>query len=869
MRLLKALSLFLVLSILAVSCSREKDLFSSRLYHRMVSKYNILFNGEQALLKARTTLKTQHKDDFDKILPIYIEGDERTISSVKPDLEKAIEKGTKTIKEHSMMIENKQKNNYIDDAYLLIGKARYYNQEYMLALETFNYIIQEFREPKIRAEAELWAAKTETALDNHLAAQDRFDKLYSDKQLSKYLDADVYGAFAALEIKKDRYLNAYQLLIQGAEKTSKKEEEVRWLYICGQLQASLGNDYDASQLFLRVIKKGPPYELLFNAQLSRARNYDVDLMDPSEAYDELEKMLRDDKNYDNRDRIYYVMAEVAQKLDELEERDGFLKKSIRVSTQNQKQKGLSYLWLAEIRFDDRKYEDAQAYYDSCSQFLPKDHPKYARVEVFKKSLGRLVENLNTIALQDSLQAIAALSPKQQLVKAEAIIEAIKEAEEAAKEAENRALDNLAFNAANGGGEMGGLAGVGAANQQFYFYNPGIRSAGVSTFANRWGNRKLEDNWRRSDKSISAADPSLANENANSPEGEGEEEKLDPKYDPKTYLAKVPNDSSSMLESHRLIQEALLDNALLYKEEIKDLVAAAASVDDLLNRYPQFKGRARAWYILYRVYVLVPDEALSAKYKNLILSTYPESEYAYLILNEGKEKEAVDESAAKQAYAAAFLKYEAKDYRRALRASESAIEQFSDSHFGAKLLLLKAYCQGALQQKDEIIKSLQGVLQAYPATEEAAQAKVILDAINKNSPDPEKGNKAKASTYRTDFSAMHRYILVVPNGKANGNQLSIKLSDFNSKYYPNDRLNAKSILMGRDQQVIMVSGLANKERALNYLNTLNNEKALEQLLLSVDYKQFVISNANFTDFYKKQDIEGYQIFYQEHYQKKGK
>lgn len=835
----------------------------------MVSKYNILFNGEQALLKAQTSLKTQHKDDFDKILPIYIEGDEKTISGVKPDLEKAIEKGTKTIKQHSMMIENKQKNNYIDDAYLLIGKARYYNQDYMLALETFNYIIQEFKEPKIRAEAELWAAKTETALDNYIAAQARFDKLYSDKNLSKYLDADVYGSFAALEIKKDRYLNAYQLLIQGAEKTSQKEQEVRWLYICGQLQASLGNDYDASELFLKVIKKGPPYELLFNAQLSRARNYDVDLMDPSEAYDDLNKMLRDDKNYDNRDRIYYVMAEVAQKLDEPDDRDGFLNQSIRVSTQNQKQKGLSYLWLAEIRFDERRYEASQAYYDSCSQFLPRDHPKYARVEVFKKSLGKLVENLNTIALQDSLQSIAALSPKQQLAKAEAIIEKLKEEEEAAKEAENRALDQLALNANSGGSELGGLAGVGAANQKFYFYNPSVRSAGVSAFANRWGNRKLEDNWRRSDKTISSEPVASTDAKEGSGEEEGEK-KLDPKYDPKTYLANVPNDSAAMQESHRLIQEALLDNALLYKEEIRDLVASASSVNELLERYPSFVGKARAWYILYRVYVLVPDEALATKYKNLILTNYPDSEYAYLILNEGKEKEEVNESEAKQSYSSAYLKYEAKSYRQALKASEEAIEKFADSQFGAKLLLLKAYCQGALQRKEDLVKSLNGVLQAYPATEESAQAQIILDAIGSGKQTAGEGKAAaKKTAYRTDFSSMHRYVLVLPNGKANANQLNIKLNDFNKKYFPNDRLNTKSILMGRDNQVVMVSGLPNKERALTYLTTLNNEKALERLLLSIDFKQFVISNANFTDFYKNQDVEGYQIFYQENYEKKGK
>ncbi len=868
--------LILILLSLSVlpSCSRTKDTFVARTYHRMVSKYNTLFNGEQALIKAELGMKSQNKDDFDKLLKIYPGRDEKGASAVKPDLELAIEKGTKVITNHSMMIENKQRNTYIDNAYLLIGKARFYDRDYMLALETFNYAIQEFRKPEVRLEAELWAAKTETALGNFVAAKQRFEKIYGDRVLSKYINADVYASFAVLEIDQDRYLNAYQLLSQAADKTKNKEEELRWLYICGQLQSSLGNDFEASQLFSKVIRKGPPYELLFNAQLWQARSYDVDLMDESSAYEELEKMLKDDKNFDNRDRIYYVMAEVATKLENWEERESFLKQSIKVSTLNQVQKALSYLWLAEINFDNRAYENAQAYYDSTSKTLPNDHIKYPKVAQMVKSLGKLVKNLNTIALQDSLQSLAAKSPAEQEAIVKGIIEDIKEKEEEAKRAENEALDNMAFNALNdnSGGGLNGLAGVGSANTEFYFYNPTLRSSGVGIFVGKWGNRKLEDNWRRADKAtVQGAIGTGENQDATAANAnDAGEEELDPKYDPQTYLANLPNSAEKMQASHVLIQNAFLDNSIIYKEEIKDLKSAAASVLELLSRYSEYSARDRAWYILYRVYTIAENTEEATKYRELILKNYPNSEYAYLILNEGKEEEPVNEKEAKAKYTIAFEAFEAKSYRKAQSLADAGFTEYEASRYGAKFLLLRAYAEGAQQKEETLIASLRKVLKRYPRTEESAEAKRILDVIDQQTEtEGDEGKDKVAFNYKNDFSNKHRYVLVVPNkGGSSVNQLNIKLANFNSRYYPNDKLLVKSVLMGREKNIVMVSGLANKSRAEQFFTTLNNEKYLEKELLSVDFKQFVISNANFAEFYKREDVEGYLSFFDKNYLKKG-
>lgn len=854
---------------LVAACSRSKDIFTARTYHRMVSKYNVLFNGEQALLKAQNTLESSHQEDFNQILPVFITGTEQAVSSVKPDLEKAIEKGTKSISEHSMMIENDQKNTYIDDSYLLIGKARYYDRDYLKALETFNYIIQEFDDDDIRLEAKYWAARTESALDNYVSAKDRFDDLYRDPDLPGHLKDDAFAAYAQLEINQGRKLNAYQLITQAIERADEKEQELRWLYIAAQLQEALGNDYEASRLYRRVIKKGPPYELLFNAQLSRARSYDVDLQDPNDVYDELEKMLADEKNFDNRDKIYYVMAQVANKLDDERQVVFYLNQSIRTSTKNKEQKALSYLWLAELNFDYKEYQTAQAYYDSTFQTLPPSHPKYKRVKALKESLGKLVANINTIELQDSLQNLAGMSQKQRMAVVEKIIDDLKEAEEEERlKAQRAEMGQLAFN--TGGGNQGpaAMAGTGSASQEFYFYSPNLRSSGMAAFTQRWGNRKLADNWRRKNQQ---SQPTAAANNASEGDGAattgdgqgGADATLPPKYDPKTYLANIPDSADAMQKSHELIQTALYDNGMIYKEEIQDYLAAEQSLLDILKRYPNYDDKVRVWYTLYRVFVLADNKKEAEKYKSLILSNYPDSEFAFLILNEGKEKEEVDQSVVNKLYTQAYLSFENKLYASSLNQSTEGFDKYPETSFGPMFLLLKAINLGYMGKTDDFKKTLQMVVSRYPKSEQATKASEMLGQLAPEQAE-EEGEQTSKVQYRSDFSTMHRYVVIFPNKKVSGNDITIKLTDFNKKYYPNDRLRAKAIMLGTSKQLVTVSGLPNSKRAEQYLQTIINESALQVELNGVDFQQFVISNANFSTFYTNQDTEGYLKFYKENY-----
>ena len=864
----KALSYILIVSALfAISaCKRTSDTFTSRVYHGMVSQFNPLFNGEQALLKGEQSLKDGHVDDFDEILAVYQWGTAEQATGVKPDMEKAVEKSTKVIQRHSMMIRNDQKNKYIDDSYMLMGKARFYLREYQLALETFNYVIQEFPKEKAYFEASLWAARCEMQIGNYLNAKDRYDKLYRHEDLPKKLRGDAFASYAQLEINQKRYENAYQLLQQAIDKSKDKSKKVRWLYISGQLQSDLGNDFEASEIFDKVISKADNYELRFNAQLNKARNYDTQLGDPQRAYDELKKMLADDKNYENRDQIYYVMALVSEKLDEIDQMEDYLKESIRVSTSNNLQKGKSYLKLAETYFALREYVTAQAYYDSTASNLPKEHPKFEEVSIRKESLGELVEHLNTIELQDSLQALANMSEEQRLG-------ALADYIEAQDEKKRKTEEEAASNAFASQGDFSDNTAT-SANGQWYFYNPGLRSVGQQDFNQRFGNRKLEDNWRRADKNVfQDVNTNSGNDGDVAQNNEGGEDKPSASVEEraKGMLKDIPLTEEAMAVSDEKIINAFMGVGTIYKDDLKDYPAAIESQEELLRRYPGMEEEARIWYVLYRIHTLAGESAEAEKYKNLILSKYPNSAYADILLERDSSEE-VDETQAAKLYTMAYQNYLGKDYKLAFNQDKEGIAKFITSDYGARFSLLKGFLEARLGRIDSMKSSLRMVVARFPETDQAEEARKILNQMGESVEEASADGAAeegKKNLFKIEFTAEHKYIIVVPQQGTSANDVRIALTDFNQQYYPNDKLKTKAIILNEGEQIIIVNSFPNSVRAQGYLDAIESQNVLNKLRGIKEFKHFVISNSNFPKFYQQRNAEDYLSFYEESYKKKEK
>ncbi len=860
---LRSLLILLVSTLVILACSRTKDTFTSRVYHQTLSRFNPLFNGKQAFYSGEQDLAKQHRDNFDEILPVFRYGEENQVSIIKPQMDKAIEKSTKVIQRHSMMIRNEQRNKYIDDSYLLIGKARFYKREYLEALETFNFVIQQFPDGKNVAEAKLWAAKTETQLNNYLSAKDKFEKIYRSEALPRELRAKAFASYAQLEINQGNKTGAFQLLSQAVDRSKDKQEEIRWLFIMGQLQAAMGNDYEASQLFLKVIKKGPPYELLFAAQLNRARNYDTDLQNPEDVFDELEAMLKDDKNFDNRDQIYYVMAEVAERLGDDELMLDYLKKSVRASTGNVNQKGLSYLKIAETKFDNRRYPLAAAYYDSSFTSFTAGHPRYEEVKLKKESLDELVKNLAVIETEDSLQQLAGLTEKQLKQKLNEII-----SNEDRQQREREERENNPFFDSGNAQSLTAMNQAGTKGGQWYFYNQGLRSSGERDFMNTWGNRKLEDNWRRSNKEMTGnfADNATAGNDQEEAKEENGQEASSKDSRLEKYRSNIPATPEAIAASNQKIVEAYFNLAGIYKNDLKDLQAAETELKTLLKRYPHLSEKGRAWYSLYRINVALSDDKEAQQYRQLILDNLPESEFAAL-LNGGDPESGDSGASIKAFYKKTYASYNEGAYRQSLNLADSGLTAYGTTDQGPRFMLLKAFSQGKLGDKEQLQQTLSALMVRYPNSEQSEEAQLILNQLKAKEAQSQqaasvanpKGQEEK-SKYSGGENEEYKYIVVVPNTKGLVNNVTIALSDFSKKYFSNMTLKTKAIYISSEEQMVMVSGLPNQRKAKQFMQILEQQATVKNLLEPAKPKHFVISNSDFTQFYRDKDFSGYLDYY---------
>lgn len=852
----------LLLVALALGCRRTKDSFTSRTFHEMTSRFNPLFNGNEALRKAVNTIESGWKDDFTKPMPVYRWGDEKQAAAVVPDLDKAIEKGTKVIRDHSMVIGNKQKNDYIDDSYLLIGVARFYKQEHFKALETFNYIIQSFPQEEVYFEAILWAARTQTAMENYFGAEDNLNLLYKNRKVPKELKVHVLSSWAQLNTQRKEYDDALANLAEALPLAKDKKLRVRLKYLQAQLLQLTDKGYEASKAFLEVIKMKPEYEYAFQAQLARARSFDVYMEDPAIIYKELNKMLKDDKNRENRDQIYYVLAEIALKLENYEEAEGYLKKSVRLSMENTTQKGLSYIKLADIDFEFKNYERAQAYYDSASAVLPKEHPLYRKTEKIRQSLNDLVANLHTIRLQDSLLALAALPSAKQQEVVMGIIQAIVDEQERKKQEEELGKMNEMLAQS---GPQSGLA-TGAGGGGWYFYNVSVRSTGFTDFINRWGSRTLEDNWRRSSKkqdlqmasSDFAAEASAEGETMEGGEAAAGNDLLNPSF----YLSKIPNDSAAQSKSHALIIHAFQELGRIYKTELNDLEQAAKSLEELLKRYPGDERMDRAYYALFLIYrELDKKEKANTAFENL-KKYFPDSRYTAMAQDPEAYERMMNQknSAAETGYLAALNQYQKEQFKQAMAQVSQLLEQYKEDALVPRMKLLHALCLGKLGKKDDFLAALEQVADAYPKDPAGIEAQFYLTQLGGGG---NTGPAAEDGLFAFDLSKPHQFVLLAPVQGTNVNQLRNDITDYNANFHRLENLQMQAILLDESTHLIIVSGFGSAEKAMNYLNTLHLNEAM-MTKMPQGYRDLVISLDNFKVMYTQKKVEQYLAFYQQKY-----
>ncbi|MFU8843222.1 MAG: tetratricopeptide repeat protein [Bacteroidales bacterium] len=861
------------------SCSTKKNTFTRRLYHNITGHYNMYWNGRESFREGVDQLEKQVQDNYYKILPVYNFGTEQHAQSLSPYMDKAIEKASYNIQDHSMYFKRREWVRKIDDSYLLIGMAYFYKQEYHKARRTFEFVITEYKDNDTKWDAMLWLAKTYIEMGQFNRAESALDNLKNELDRNpkspSHVKKEVPLAMAHMLILQERYGQAKQPLIDALFMIQKRKIDTRIRFILAQIYQYEGELYRASSYYQEVIRKNPPYEMAFNAAINQARSYDARFDEGSrDIVRTLNKMLKEDKNINFKDQIYFALSDVAFKDTQDSLAIDYLRLSVATSVNNNFQKSLSALKLGDIYFLMPDYELAQAYYDTAVSVLPEDFPKREEILSRTMNLTELVGNYIVIQTEDSLQMVAAMSEDDRIALIDKIIEEVIEEEKKQKEKE----ELLAFQQSLGGTTtQPGDMGISGASGEWYFYNTTALSYGYSEFSKKWGNRKLEDNWRLSNKQaiMEMDDPELAMVQDSLITDTTSTVVVITSNDPHThdfYLQNLPLTEAQLLASDKKIEDAWFSLGMIYQDKLENLPKAAESFENLLSRFPESEYRLMTYYHLFRLYTNLENPDSAVYYKALIINDFPESDYALLLLDPDyfKELEA-RKNRAMTLYSETYNHYQSGHYYTVFTNSNRALSEFAEpEELMARFEYLRALSLGKIEVADSLKVALEALIVKYPNSEVKPLAQNILDYLS-GSIDTTGSRRTAEPEEVIDFSiysfnprSKQLFALVVDGPNVNINALKVRISDYNKKYFSLDNLTITNILLDKTTHFIMVGNFDTMQEGIRYYNGLMSDDYVFANLEEWQYNGFVISQENYPVFYRDKDIEKYLAFFKRNY-----
>lgn len=862
--------LLLILFICLSACSTKKNTFSRRAYHNVVAHYNAYFNGNESLKEGVAELAKAHEDNYNEVLQVFKLGNVQQAQSNAPKMDRAIEKATKVIRKHSMNFKGVEYVKWISRSYLLIGKANFYKREYELAAETFEYVLRLYSNDLVRNDAMLQSAKTNNIKGNFGKSASMLEQLtqaIENGELKKKQINEYHLIYADYYIKQDLFDDA-PIHIESALKTArKKKDKVRLNFILGQLYQKKGDLQAASKAYNRVIRMNPPYELEFNAKINAAMCYDATKSQSKNLVELLTKMLKDDKNKDYLDQIYFALAQIAIKDKNTDKAIEYLKLSAEKSVSNDRQKGVSFYTLAELYYQIPDYIHAQIYYDSCVTVLPKDFKDFQNIEKKQKILSELVKNILTVELEDSLQKLAGMSEQQRISIVDKIIEDLKAEEQRKQKEEAEKQQNMFLQAQNQNPNMQMQQGGGG----WYFYNPSAMSYGYSEFVRKWGNRKLEDNWRLSNKEmvVDFNEDTLAEGTSESDSLGGKGKKANDPKDRNTYLKNIPLTAEMVAASNEKIMNALYNLGVIYKENLQEYKLSNDAFEKLISRFPASKLILNTYYYLFRTYDFLKDKNKSDYYKNLILSKYPDSEHAKIINDPDYiQKKSKQQSEAEIFYSDVYNDYLSKNFTAAIQKADDGIKRFASSATEAKFAYIKTLCIGKTEPKEKFEKALNDFIAVYGKTPLAPLAQNMLDYLQGKMEAPVDAKALppgiQQEMYKVNDSTIHFYIMIVDAKKVKVNDFKNKISDYNSEFHRLLNLTISNVFLDETYQIVTVTNFNDKATAMKYYDAIKDNKKVFEGFDKSNFRQFVISVENYPIFYKDKNVDKYMEFFKKKY-----
>ncbi|MBA0882291.1 type IX secretion system periplasmic lipoprotein PorW/SprE [Flavobacterium undicola] len=848
-----------------VACSTRNDTFLARNSHALSTKYNILYNGQKGLDKGIKSIEANNQDDFWEILPVEamkIDEDVVADTTKNADFKLAETKATKAIQKHSMNIGGRERNSQIDEAYLLLGKSRYYDKRFIPALDAFNYILYKYPNSSRIDEAKIWREKTNMRLGNDALVIKNITKMLKETKPKKQVSADANALLASAFLNLEEKDSAIVKLKKAVNFSKRNNEKARYRFILGQLYQEMGQNDQAREYYEAVIKmnRKSDRKYMIQSQVRLAQLFDYQNGDKFAFDEKYHKLLENRENRPFLDVLNYQMAVFYDKQGKDEKALQYYNASLKKAKTDNYLIASDYRNIGNLHFKNARYPIAAKYYDSTLVKLNPKTREFIHIEKVRKNLDDVIFYEGIAVRNDSILKVVSLPETEKVAYFDGYIEKLKKADEAKKILEEKAAEkqkNIERNSksttadalvSNGKPVVKApftppsMAGLQSENS-FYFYNPSTVSFGKVAFKKNWGKRVAGGFWRLS-SSTNITNAAVAQDSTAVPEQElvsdkiSKEKETEPKYTADFYLKQLPVAATAIDSIAKERNDAYYQLGVIYKEKFKEYNLAAQKLEQLLVNKPEEKIVLPTWYNLYKIYQITNSEKAEA-IKNKIVTQYPNSRYAQILNNSNV---IIEEGSPDAVYKKLYQQYTNEEFDAVAAKIDGLINQFSGEEVVPKLELLKANTIGKQKGLAAYKAALEFVADTYPNTEEGKKAHSILaDQI----PQLEKMD--------FDFKTSNQWKILYPvalNASNDKKAIEEKISKFMSTEN-GQKLNLAYNSYADNEGFVIIQGITTEEYATSVANVLKENPSYKIAIPAV-----IISNENYKIVQIKKNLKSY-------------
>lgn len=843
----------MIITLFLAGCSSESNTLTSTAFHNTTAHFNGYFYAREEIAKIETSIIKAQVDNYNEILTLFPVIDSARAAGYDKDIQEAIKMASLAIQRHP-------NSKWVDDCYLLVGKARLYSLDWGNATQTFKYVNTKSKDDNMRHAAIIELAHVFIEQKEYNNAEAAFDFLSKEK-LNKSNEKNFYLIRAYYYQLKEDYDKMVRNLTSAVPLLKRKDRPGRIYFIIGQVYQQLGFESEAFNYYKKCLGTNPEYETDFYARLYMAQVAEISRSrDIASARKSFKKLLKDSKNREFKDKIYFELGVFERKQKNISEAITNYNLAVRLGA-NKQIDGEAYLHLGEIYYDSlKKYELSKAYYDSAVATLPNTHKNYKAIADRQKILSEFVTHLTTIKWQDSLLVMAKMDTS---IIHKNIKEAFAKQTKADNTSKKKKRNRIEINAVNSTLDQSSSSIEGA---NWYFGNPSAVALGQAEFTRVWGNLMLEDNWRRSSKTSSVSRAQASQTNAQNKKSEKDEElgvaKRDPvKEELERVVKQLPLTDEQVKESLKKIEDAYFRLGDIYYFYLLEKENSVATFETLLSRFPTTEYYPE---VLYKLYLIFKDfdVAKSKQYSDKLVKQFPESDFAKIIVNPDylKESGLVLENQ-KQLYKQAYQAYQEDNFENANTILEQAIA-LGKTPFISNLKLLQVLIIGKTQPIEVYQKALDDFVKTTTDTSLKDYAQKLLDLSKDFST---KNETDKFTQYIRSFEEPHFFIIASPvTDPLDLNSITKLLQGFNSSYFSDQNLKVSNLQLNDSYTIVLVGDLPRISTSLEYYKTFSEKRGSFNELKNNKISTFIITKDNFDIFYRTKGLDEYLRFFEKNY-----